>query len=85
MAIKTADRGTVQPILNYLPDESGINGRAGVGVAEGAVGTVQGVDIVLRCQGPGAGRAEHGRVAGMALCTGTVDGPEVVRRRRHVA
>ena len=54
-------------------------------MAEGAVGTVQGVDIGLVCQGAGAGRAEHGRVAGMALSTGAVDGPVVVRRRRRMA
>ena len=75
MTIETADRDAVQPLLNHLPNCSGINGRAGVGVADSAVGPVQGVDICLVFQGATARTC-------VTVSTGAVNGPVVVRRLR---
>ncbi len=49
MAVGTADRGPVQPLLDGLPHVAGLKPCAAVGVTEGTVhrrdNTVQGVDV----------------------------------------
>lgn len=62
----TGDLGSVQSLLNGLPDSPGIKKGPCVIMAEGTVGTVQSVNVSSICQGAATRSAEHRGVAGMA-------------------
>ena len=86
MAASTGDRGTIQPLLNGLPNDIGVKLCAGVVVTDGTVGNllhaVQSVNVSSARQAAGTGVAENRGVAGVAGGAGAVDDPVVVRRHR---
>ena len=80
VATETGNLAAIHALLNGLPDDSNVNCRAGVGVTDSTIGTVQRVNIGIAGQGTGSRSAEYRGVAGMAATARWVDNPVVMCR-----
>ena len=70
--------GAVDAVCDCLTDGCRVNFRSGIVVAEEAVGTVQGIDILLASQGAGAGHPQNCCITGMTVSAEVKDDPVVV-------
>jgi len=75
---ETENIGAGYAVADGLRDNRRIEVGAGIAVTEGAVGTVQGINVGLTGQGPAARLALNGRIAGVTAAAKSRDLPMVM-------